>query len=163
MTTCSPAWPNWPPNIDCAVRDGCFSSIDDDHTLAGGEPARLDDDGRALPAHPVGVEGFARERGVGGSGDAVTPEKFLGVGLGAFELRGPLARSEAAQAGGGEGVDHAHHQRPLGADDGEAHLFRLGECNEARNVVGRDVDVAYARFGGGAAVAGRHQHGGHPG
>ena len=85
-------------------------------------------------------------------------QEFLGEGLGAFELRGGLARSEAAQAGGREGVDHADHQRRLGTDDGEPDLFGLGQRHQAGDVLGGDVDVAHARLGGGAAVAGRDQH-----
>src|SRR5262249_41528889 len=33
-----------------------------------------------------------------------------------------------------------------------------GERNQAGDVFGRDVDIAHARLGGGAAVAGRHEH-----
>ena len=61
MTTWSPAEPNWPPNMDCAVAMASSADVDDDHALAGGEPAGLDDDGRALPAHPVRVEGLSRK------------------------------------------------------------------------------------------------------
>ena len=85
-------------------------------------------------------------------------QEFLGEGLGAFELRGGLARPEATQARGREGVDHADHQRRLGTDDGEADLLGLRQRHQAGDVFGGDVDVAHARLGGGAAIAGRHQH-----
>ena len=158
MTTWSPAAPNWPPNIACAVAMASSAVSHDDHALAGGQAVGLDDDRRALPAHPVGVEGLARERRIGRGGNAVALQEFLGEGLGAFELRGGLARPEAAQAGGGEGVDDADHQRAFGADDGEADLLGLGERHEAGDVLGGDVDVAHARLGGGAGVAGRDEH-----
>ena len=101
---------------DCAVGDGFIRGVDDDHALAGGEAAGLDHDRRALPAHPVGVEVLARERrDRPRSGMPWRLQEFLGEGLGAFELRGRLARPEAAQPGGRERIDHAGHQRCLRA------------------------------------------------
>ena len=88
----------------------------------------------------------------------MTLQEFLGEGLGAFELRRGLVRPEAAQSRGHEGVDHAGNQRRLGTDDGEPDVFGLGERHQPGDVLGRDVDIAHARFGGRAAVAGRDQH-----
>ena len=103
--------------------DGFFRRVDDDHALAGGEPAGLDDDRRALPAHPLRIERLFAEGGIGRGGNAVALQEFLGIGLGALELRGGLPRSEAAQPCGRERIDHAEHQRTFRADDGEPDLF----------------------------------------
>ena len=72
----------------------------------------------------------------------------------AAALRGPKQRRPAAA----KASTTPMHQRPFGPDDGEPDLFGLRERHEAGDVLGGDVDVAHARLGGGAAVAGRHQN-----
>jgi hypothetical protein len=85
-------------------------------------------------------------------------QEFLGEGLGAFEPRRGLPRAEAAQARGRERIDHAGHERRLGADDREPDLLRTRQRHETVDVLGLDGHVADARLGRGAAVAGRHEH-----
>jgi hypothetical protein len=135
--------------MDCAV--------DDDHAFAGRQARGLHDNGRALAAHPVRVESVLAEGRIGGRRNAVALQEFLGVGLGALQLRGGAPRPEAAQPRGGEGVDDAVHERRLGSDDGQTHLFGLRQRHEAGDVVSAHIDVTHARFGGGAAVARRDQ------
>jgi hypothetical protein len=138
--------------------DGIFGRVDDDHALAGRQARGLDDDGRALRAHPGGIEGGARERRVRGGRDAVALQEFLGIGLRAFELRRGLQRAEATQARGLECVYDADDQRRLGADDGEANSLLLRQRDETGHVFGGHVDITHARLGGRAAIAGCNQH-----
>ena len=142
MTTLSPAGPKRPANIACGGRDGFVGRRADHHALAGREAVGLDDQRRALRAHPAGVEARAREGGVGRGRDRVAAQEVLHEGLRALEPRGEPARAEAAQARGLEGVDDAEHQRTLGAHDREVDPLGKREAQQGRHVVGRDVDVA---------------------
>ena len=65
MTTSSPASPKRPSSMASAASTASAVLCADDHALAGGQAAGLDDDRRALRAQPVGVEIGARERAVG--------------------------------------------------------------------------------------------------
>ena len=85
-------------------------------------------------------------------------QEFFGEGFGPLELGGRLVRTEATQAGRFEGIDHADHERCLGADDGQIDLFALRERDQAGDIVDRHRDVATARFGGRAGVARGDQH-----
>ena len=139
-------------------RNRFLGVFDDDDTLSGRQTRSFYDDGSALLPHPAGIEGVTRERGIGRRRNAVALEEFLGEGLGTFELGRGLHGTKAAQARGLEGVDHTHDQRRLGADDGESNAFRAGELDEACDVLGGHLDIAHARLGGRAAVAGRDEH-----
>ena len=130
----------------------------DHHALAGGQAARLDHQRRALAAQPRGIEAVAREGRGARRRNAMASQEFLGKGLGALEPRGRLARSEALQSARGECVDRACHQRCLRPDDGELDLLGGCQLHEPRDVLRRDVHVAYLGFRRGARVAGSHQH-----
>ena len=136
ITTLSPALPKRPSNIARVVVDGFLGRGADHHALAGGEAIGLHHERRLLCAHPCRIEALARERAVGGRGDAVALEEILGECLRAFELRREAARAEAAQAGRLEGIDYAEHQRPLGADDGQVDLRGQRVAHEAVDVLG---------------------------
>jgi len=138
--------------------DRLIGGIDDQHALAGGQSACLDDDGRTLTAYPVGIKIFTGEGGMGGGRDAVSTKEFFGECLGAFELGGCLARAKAAQPGSFEGVDHTEYERCLGTDDGQIDLFVAGEGDEPFDVFGIDGHIAHAGFAGGAGVTRGHQH-----
>ena len=158
MTTSSPAAPNRPRTSRRAASTASSCGLRDDHALAGGQAAALTTIGRALRAQARPVEVVACECAVAGGGYAVAGEKFLGEGLGALQPRGRLARAEARQSRGREGIDDAEHQRRLGPDDGQCDVLALGERRERRDVVGGDGDVAHLRLGGGAGIARGHQH-----
>ena len=127
----------------------------DHHALAGSEAIGLHHERRLLCAHPCRIEALARERAIGGRGDAVALEEILGECFRAFELRREAARAKAAQAGCLEGIDHAEHQRPLGADDGQVDLRGQRVTHEAVDVLGGDVDVAHPPLERRAGVARR--------
>ena len=91
-------------------------------------------------------------------GMRVAAQELLGERLRALELRAGARRPEAAQPRCGERVDHAGHQRRLRPDDGEVDVLGRCQAHQRGAVLGRDADVAHLGLGGGAGVAGRHQH-----
>ncbi len=131
----------------------------DHHALAGGQAARLDHQRRALAAQPRGIEAVAREGRGARRRNAMPSQEFLGKGLGALEPRGRLTGSEALESPCGECVDDTCHQRCLRSDDGEVDPLGGSQLHEPRDILRRDVQVAYPGFGRGAGVAGSHQHG----
>ncbi len=125
----------------------------DDDALAGGEPVRLDHDGRAARAH-IGL----RRRGLGealiGRGrDGVRAAEILGEALGALEPRRRLARAERLDARRFEIVDDAGHQRRFRPDDHQIDRLRLAERDDG-GVIGVIERDAF-RFLRDAGIAGR--------
>ena len=82
-----------------AVGDGRLVRLANHHALAGGEAIGLHHQRQALRAHVAGIEVRGGERRIARGRNAVAAQKFLGVGLGAFELRrgARWVRSSAAR------------------------------------------------------------------
>ena len=101
-------------SVDCRFRLGDTSR--DHDALAGGKSVCLHHDGRALGAHI----GLCRQRRIealiAGGRNGIGPAQVLGETLGAFELRGGLARPERPDARRREVVHNARAQRRLGPD-----------------------------------------------
>ena len=128
--------------------------------LPAARPLGLDDDGRALRGAPSRRSKVSRVNvRVGRGGNAVALQEFLGVGLGAFELRGGLARPEAAQPRGRERIDHAERPAaPSGPMMVRPTLFGFRQAQRGRRCPRPRRRRCARGFGGGAAIAGRDQH-----
>ena len=98
--------------------------VADHDALAGGETIGLDDERRALRAHPAGIERRARERRIRRRRNAVPRQEILGERLRAFETRSEPARTEAAQTRGVEGIANTEHERRFGSDDRQVDALR---------------------------------------
>ena len=110
--------------VDGLLRIG--PGLGDDHALAGRQAVGLDDDGQLL-RRQIGL-GRARvaEAAVGAGGNRELAAQVLGEALGAFELRCRLGGAEDLDAGGGEVVGEAGHQRHLGAHHHEVDRIARG-------------------------------------
>ena len=126
------------------------------HALARCQPVGLDHDGRALGVH-IGM-GLRRvgEGLVLGRGNAMALHEGLAEGLGAFELRGLLRRTEDGQTMGTELVHHTGRQRRLGADHGQADAVGLRPFAQ-RHLVG-DGQVRQLHIARGARIARCDKH-----
>ncbi len=144
-------------------RNGFVRRLRDDHALARRQAARLYHDGDALPAHILRIEILTRERRVAGRWNPVPAQKFLRVGLRAFQLCGPAAGTEASQALGTEGIDDPGHQRGLGADDRQTNPFCLRQRDQRGEVFGAGVYVSNLALRGRARIAGGDEDFGDPG
>src|ERR1017187_1562836 len=132
-----------------------LEALGDHDTLAGGQAAGLDDDRRTLGAQPGAVVIVLGEAAVGRAWNTVPLQEVLGKCLRAFQARGQSARAKARQPASSERIDDAGHQRRLRTNDGQVHALAACELEKARNIGGRDRDVAPARLRGGAGIARR--------
>src|SRR5262245_11406997 len=82
----------------------------DDDALAGRKSVRLDHAWCTLRANPRRIEVRTRERCIRGGRNAMTRQEVLGEGLGPFELRGHLVRTETFQACRLERIYDTQHQ-----------------------------------------------------
>ncbi len=134
---------------------GFVAPVGDHHALAGRQTVGLDHHRQRTCANVRQRGGQILEGLVGGGRNGVPAQELLGVGLGTLQLRGGLARPEAAPAGGGEGVHHTGHQRAFRADHGQIDRLALRKRQQARHVLAGDGDVAHLRLGGRPRIAGR--------
>ena len=139
-------------------RDRRIVRLANEHALACGESVRLDDHRQPLRADVRRIERYRIEGRVVRGRYAVPLEEILGERLRAFQARRGSRRTEAGAAGGGEPIGDAGDQRPFGTDDGEADVFARRECEQAGDIVGRNVDVADLGLECGARVARSDQH-----
>ena len=86
-------------------------------------------------------------------GYAVALQELLGEALAGFKLRGGAGGTEGAPAALRELVDHAEHQRQLGADHGQVGLDLIGQRHH--RVQALHIDGEALGFLGDAGIAGR--------
>ena len=155
MTTRQPAAPKALP--DEHIGDRLFrlrQRFRHDDTLACRQAVGLDDNRSTLLAQ-VGEGRFQfGEIGVRAGRDVVPCQEIFGEGFGAFQLRGALVRSEAAQAARLKVVHYAGDQGGLGAHDGQSHSIVLSEIRQCGEIHHIDGHVFKAGFLPGAGIAG---------
>ena len=127
--------------------------LGDRDPLAGGEPVRLDHDGK----RPALDEGFRRaqlgEPAIGRGRDAVARAQILGERLGAFQPRRRGGGAEGLDPGLLEAVDEAGHQRRLRTHDDEVDALLTGESEDAIEILRGDRHAH--RIGGDSGVSRR--------
>src|SRR3984957_5929157 len=139
-------------------RDRRIVRLANEHALARCEPVRLDDHRQPLRADVRRIERVGVEGCVTRGRYAVPLEEILGERLRAFQARCGSRWTEAGAAGGGEPNGDTGDQRALGSHDGEADVFARGECEQAVDIVGGNVDVADLGLECGARVARSHEY-----
>ena len=133
MTTSAPAAPNAPAK-QCVNRGGSrLARFGDRDAFAGSQAVGLDDDRNRLPVE-IGERGsLVLEAAVGGGRDAELGAEVLGEALGAFELGRGLGRAERLDAGSGQIVGEAGHQRRLRPDHDEVRCRARGRSRRLRH------------------------------
>jgi len=130
-----------------------------DHALAGRQSVGFYHNGGTLRAQVFKCRFQLCEVAIGTGGDIVTREKVLGECLGAFQLSGACAGSEASQAALLKVIYHPFNQRCLGADDGEAYVFIFCENTQAIKIHRVDGNIADTGFCCGTGITGRNKNG----
>ena len=143
----------------CGVRTGRIAVGGHHDALARGEAVVLDHPRRITCRRPEAVECRVQSRRVvddlaSGGGHSRRIHHVLGEGLGAFDARGVLRRSEAGDARGPHRVGDTEHQWHFGADDDEVGRELLGQFYHL--FAGGDVDVVLLGDRRRPCVSGRH-------
>ena len=132
---------------------GFLLRLGDDHTLACGKAARLDD-GHGIECVEMRERGLGVGEGFGRAGrDAVLQQKRLAVRLRTFQSSRSSRRTKRRDAGGLAGVDESVDERILGTDDHEADLVLLCGGDDALDVGGPHVQVATTRLDRSTGIA----------
>ena len=132
---------------------GFLLRLGNDHALACGEPARLDD-GHGIERGEMRTCGLGVGEGLGRAGrDAVLQQKRLAMRLRTLQLCGTSGRTERRDTGGLAGVDESVDEGILGTDDHEAHLVLPCGGDDALDVGGLHVQVATTRLDRSTGIA----------
>jgi hypothetical protein len=126
----------------------------DNHALAGGKAVRLDHDGRTAAAQIIMSRLRIGERRIRRGRNTLSRHERLREVLGAFELRGGLARTEDAQPGRAKGVHHALRQWCLRPDHRQRNRLLLRKGHQIGNR--GNLDVVDAVLSRGAGIARRY-------
>ena len=112
------------------------------HSLAGCQAIGLDDERRFLAVANIrfGRFGVGKDLSFRGRNRRL-PQHVFSEYLAPFELGGQLRRAEYPQPFTFEHIDHARHQRGLGADNCQLDFLSLGELDEPGDVGRANIDV----------------------
>lgn len=136
---------------------GLLGALADHDALAGREPVRLDDDGRALRSHAGRIEVVAREACIAGRRYAVAHQEFLGERLAALEPRGARRGPKHFRPRASNASTMPATSGPSGPTIESATASRPASASRP-DVIGRHVHVAALRLPRGSRVPRRDQH-----